>query len=353
MKIFENIVKMCVLIVLTNTTAWSQDIYVLRFSDTTTFSVTCGIVDSQWTVRNNSCFLNSTVAIVPGDSLVDPPKQLTISVKINHSGNVECDDVAIIQHSVNNASWVTDTTIQGCSSNSVTTVNKTVTLACQNAIRLRVNLITNQDNEFWQVKEAKITVNSGGGPLPIELISFSATATVNGYVELLWSTAAEINNDFYTIERSQNGLEFEIAGQVKGSGTSTKVLNYNFIDDNPLPGISYYRLKQTDFDGQYEYFKLVTINLNSQSTANLSIYPNPINIERKFTVCFTGALAKNEEITITLTNLLGKENSFNYILNQDNNFIISGYLDKNIEPGIYWVNGKGKNTIYCKPLIIQ
>lgn len=101
---------------------------------------------------------------------------------------------------------------------------------------------------------------SGGGtiqisptPLPIELLSFSVNAGAES-VLISWETATETNNDFFTIERSGNLESWEILGYVDGAGNSNRPLSYSFTDNMPLEGISYYRLKQTDFDGQYEYF---------------------------------------------------------------------------------------------------
>jgi len=90
-------------------------------------------------------------------------------------------------------------------------------------------------------------------PLPIELLSFTANAD-HEFVRLHWATATETNNDFFTIERSTNLNDWEVLGFIDGAGNSSRPLQYVFTDYNPLSGISYYRLKQTDYDGKYEYF---------------------------------------------------------------------------------------------------
>jgi len=109
-------------------------------------------------------------------------------------------------------------------------------------------------------------------PLPIELLFFTAFVQINS-VLLEWATASETNNDFFTIERSKNGLEWEIVSRVEGAGNSSVTIHYSSIDYQPYTGISYYRLKQTDFDGQYEYSRIIAVNLNKES--NVNIYPNP------------------------------------------------------------------------------
>ena len=94
--------------------------------------------------------------------------------------------------------------------------------------------------------------------LPIELISF--TGHSEGVVNKLeWSTASEINNDYFTLERSEDGINFTEIGKVVGAGNSTSKLNYTFIDEKPLYGINYYILRQTDYNGDYELSNIVAI----------------------------------------------------------------------------------------------
>jgi hypothetical protein len=99
--------------------------------------------------------------------------------------------------------------------------------------------------------------------LPIELVSFDASYNGKG-VDLFWSTASEINNDFFTVERTKDGSCYTPVVQVKGAGNSTSLLNYHAVDENPLSGVSAYRLKQTDFDGRYQYSGLVAVVLKSE-----------------------------------------------------------------------------------------
>ncbi|MBL0063778.1 MAG: hypothetical protein IPP38_01905 [Bacteroidetes bacterium] len=93
----------------------------------------------------------------------------------------------------------------------------------------------------------------GGNPLPIELATFSATL-VNKQVDVKWTTQAEINNHYFTIERSADNVTFSELGRVDGAGNTTTTQNYSFTDFHPLTGVSYYRLKQTDYDGKCAYF---------------------------------------------------------------------------------------------------
>lgn len=108
--------------------------------------------------------------------------------------------------------------------------------------------------------------------LPIELIYFQGIAESEGN-QLFWETSSEINNDFFQIERSENGNDWENIGLVAGGGNSNQTLNYFFQDKNVQSTLSYYRLKQVDFNGDFEYSEVVSVkrNLDRETT----IFPNP------------------------------------------------------------------------------
>ena len=121
---------------------------------------------------------------------------------------------------------------------------------------------------------------SSYGSLPIHLNYFTARLN-QGIVNLSWSTATEVNNNFFTVERSKDGESFEALFTRPGAGNSTTTLNYSAKDTRPLQGYSYYRLKQTDFDGHYTYSRVETIkngtgSINDAGQLEIkSISPNP------------------------------------------------------------------------------
>ena len=92
-------------------------------------------------------------------------------------------------------------------------------------------------------------------------------------VHLFWTTASETNNDYFTVERSKTGGEWEQVLQVDGAGTATSAKNYSAVDDGPFAGLSYYRLKQTDFDGTFSYSKVVSVTIEPRG--ELEVFPNP------------------------------------------------------------------------------
>ena len=110
---------------------------------------------------------------------------------------------------------------------------------------------------------------------PIELTSFNATNRAQD-VLLRWTTATEINNDYFTLERSTDTENWTIIGTVDGAGNSNTSLNYRFVDDEaPNGGIVYYRLKQTDFDGKFEYSDIIDVNRSNSNNVELTVSPVP------------------------------------------------------------------------------
>ena len=110
--------------------------------------------------------------------------------------------------------------------------------------------------------------------LPITLLSFDAEKQVNS-VLLNWVTVSEINNDYFTIEKSTNGIDFISVGTVKGSGNSTEKNEYSLVDAKPYNGVSYYRLKQTDYNGSFTYSDIRVVEFKGKSSSDSKIYPNP------------------------------------------------------------------------------
>jgi hypothetical protein len=113
-------------------------------------------------------------------------------------------------------------------------------------------------------------------PLPIELLYFDGEIVGEDNL-LTWATVTEQNNDYFTLERSRNGFDFEVMGTIAGAGTSTNTLHYNQFDYDPFAGTSYYRLKQTDFDGQYIYSQTIALNRGMQEAVLSDLFPNPAN----------------------------------------------------------------------------
>ena len=102
-------------------------------------------------------------------------------------------------------------------------------------------------------------VNCAPSSLPISLLVFEGSVLPNNLILLRWVTESEINNDFFTIERSYDLKDWDIVKKISGAGNSNEILHYQTYDDSPISKITYYRLKQTDFDGSFEYSSAIAL----------------------------------------------------------------------------------------------
>ncbi len=111
-------------------------------------------------------------------------------------------------------------------------------------------------------------------PLPVELLEFNATVLKNEVV-LSWATASEINNDYFLLQRSNDGITWIQNARITGAMNSNTIVYYSSSDKNPLPGISYYRLAQVDNNGETHYSPTLSVNFGTEEKTNLIVYPNP------------------------------------------------------------------------------
>ena len=139
--------------------------------------------------------------------------------------------------------------------------------------------------------------------LPIELLYFTATSTHSG-VSLEWASATEINNDFYTIERSYDGYSFIDVKTIDGAGTSTAQIDYSTLDYPRYSGRIYYRLIQTDYDGTFEAFSIVSVLHQPDHAASPKIYPT--SLRSGSVVNIDNSWGQINEISLFLHDLSGR-----------------------------------------------
>lgn len=139
----------------------------------------------------------------------------------------------------------------------------------------------------------------GGNALPVSLSAFSAVFA-GKYVDVKWTTESETNNDYFTLERSSDNIHYSQLTKIDGAGNSTVTHDYYYLDQQPMRGISYYRLKQTDFDGKSEYFPVVVVQNKNKGT--FTIYPNPASTS---IVHLTGE-TNLENATVTIQDITGR-----------------------------------------------
>lgn len=136
-------------------------------------------------------------------------------------------------------------------------------------------------------------------PLPIELLDFSAHA-IGNEIKLIWSTATEENNDFFTLERSVDGRSFQKIATIPGNGTTSEVNSYDYLDKNPETGVNYYRLKQTDYNGDFSYSPIVNARISDEKY--FQVYPSIVNDM----ITVEKGLDHHEALTVKIHDLLGK-----------------------------------------------
>jgi type 1 fimbria pilin len=191
--------------------------------------------------------------------------------------------------------------------------------------------------------ERKLTATNLGGfsrwtagssliHLPVALLSFDAVVS-NNEVVLQWTTASEINNDYFSIERSTDGRSFETVGIVNGAGNSNRLITYTKNDPEPVKGISYYRLKQIDYDGSFEYSQLVSVKFSETKPSEILLYPNPNN--GVFRVQNTGA----EEIPFRINDMQGRL----VVASETDPMSIKEFNHSNLKAGLYTIVFEGEN----------
>lgn len=191
-----------------------------------------------------------------------------------------------------------------------------------------------------------------GNPLPIELVEFEARP--NGeQVDLSWVTASEINSDYFLVEKTQDGTNFSEVAKVDAANFSNNTLNYSSVDLNPYEGLSYYRLKEVDNDGQFEYSELrpVQFSKGNASDQGIEIFPNPnpgdvFNLELK-------GFDKEKPVLVVVQDIAGRTfySKITYAESQHSIKVISS--DQNLAKGVYLVVASSDNRVYSKKMIVD
>ncbi len=201
------------------------------------------------------------------------------------------------------------TSVSNCMSNG-TTADATVTatgLTIGNQYILMVDGFAGDQCDFT------VTGWTANGILPVKLLEYTGRI-MGDKTKLKWITETEVNNDYFLIQKSSNGKNFIDLGTVDGNGNSNSQNHYEFYDASSSPKISYYRLKQFDFDGKYEYSKMIAV-VSDNEDIDLTVYPNPSK-ENLF-VDFSNVT--NQEISVSYIDVLGKVISENLSIEKNKN----------------------------------
>jgi hypothetical protein len=195
------------------------------------------------------------------------------------------------------------------------------------------------------------SIDATNSPLPITLSSFKAELTANDVVSLKWRTVQEISNDYFTVERSADGEQFVALKRIEGSGTTKETRFYQTEDSYPIIGHSYYRLKQTDFDGKISYSGIQHINYEGPSSPVMLVYPTPTET-RRITIHLKG-VENTDAIPVYLFNQQGLK-VYEFIIQQTSEGFIKNELDLNgiVSPGLYIIKA-GPNLQMTRKIVVN
>jgi len=183
----------------------------------------------------------------------------------------------------------------------------------------------------------------GTNTLPVKMISFNSAVTKTGVV-LKWSTASEKNSDYFEIQKSFDANNFFVIGECRAFGNSNNVINYSFLDESNLENVVYYRLKQIDLDGKFEYSKVLIVKSINKSL--VSIFPNPAKLdELKFNINNANNPNFNLEIIDLNGNLLFSKKVEVLTKNQNLQLI-------NLKPGSYFMRILNDNLVLNQQIVM-
>jgi hypothetical protein len=189
-----------------------------------------------------------------------------------------------------------------------------------------------------------------GSSLPIELLGFTAYLN-EAKVDVNWSTASEVNNNYFTIERSKDGQLWAEIAVVVGAGNSNQQIDYMDVDYSPLKGVSYYRLKQTDYDGAFTYSHVSVVkNGETLPGSDITPFPNPGD-GNSFNLEFTGF--GDEEVLVVVRDIQGKMYFSKVYLVGNQQNVVAIALEQQLTAGTYLVEASTDDRLVAKRIIVK
>lgn len=191
------------------------------------------------------------------------------------------------------------------------------------------------------------STNPLGSSLPIELVSFLGQCKTN-YINLTWVTVSESNNDYFNVEKSRDGINWGVYTIINGGGNSSTPIMYECRDYSPSE-ITYYRLKQIDYDGKFTYSGIISIECVSTLRKEVIVKPNPVIKNAEFTIELNG-FKDGEEVLIVIQDVFGRV-FFEKVLIITKYNIVS--VDEEIPAALYLIIGTNRDELYMKKVIIK
>ena len=187
--------------------------------------------------------------------------------------------------------------------------------------------------------------------LPIKLEKFVGKR-VGKDIVIVWETASEKNNSFFTLEKSQDGKIFQPIATIDGAGNSNSIKHYTYADKNVTEKLMYYRLKQTDFDGTFEYSRIEKVIGAQQGSSLFVVFPNPVGAEG--VVTFTLSDFGSQSAVVYVRNLSGQIVMRKYVKSSASDGYFREDLDLTTLPkGSYILNVLGKHATFTEKLFVR
>jgi hypothetical protein len=248
-------------------------------------------INVNWTGTSSCCFkslaamvftnVDQTTPMNNQDSIHHPDNSTSLSLDITSVANDMVVDFLVGKRNTSITQFTPD-----ASQTEMSDLKVKPTGAATNQVRIATSYelsTTTTTTMSWSTPNSNLITQlhvganiQSAGVLPVELVNFTAS-DYEEQVVLNWQTASEKINEGFEIERSSDGNRWENIGFVAGNGTTTEVHDYTFSDDEPIIGQSYYRLKQIDYDGAFEYSDVLAVNYeNGIQNVNITLFPNPV-----------------------------------------------------------------------------
>lgn len=272
-------------------------------------------------------FTANSVSFAFYNAMPDNKRGWEIAIPLSELGNPTSSDVVeLFAVVVSSTGWFSDVTVPG----NITTGN----------LGENPNFSTLAGGPF----------HSFGAPIPVELVSFNSSV-VNNNVNLTWTTATEVNNSGFEVQRSSDNKTFQTISFVNGKGTSTEINHYSFTDSELTSGVYFYRLKQIDFDGTFELTNSIEVNVD-QIPASFSLnqnYPNPFNPVTSISF----SVAQNGLTKLVVYNLLGQQVATLFNKNAEAGQLYKVNFDASkLSSGIYIYSLQQNNSIITKKMTL-
>jgi len=283
----------------------------------------------------------------PGGTTAPTGIQVTLSWAANRSGGVTNSSLLRVAHYYNGGSglkWYCEGRDNALSPDN--------DLSAMPAPPFSGGMVTSSNTNITEFSPFTLGSLSPVNPLPIQLVKFEAKAVAEKkIVELFWQTATEINNDFFTLEKSKDGRNFiEFKRVPSKNGNSRTTNDYFEIDSEPMRGLSYYRLKQTDIDGTFTYSKIVAVYFDGESEeGGFLLYPNPTENDVNIQIFDKGL----EEGFVSISDVLGREVYNAFIEGISPNKVFNIPLKQTLSSGMYVLKFVGRNKSYVRSFVIN